>query len=140
MKRTVSKYLQARLDRKLPIETPADPTPAAPTPAAPAAPAAAAELVASSVPGVLVAAPAADSSPVLLVFKNSSNLRSAQLDVASGIVEVEFANGTRYRFANFTSELMDGWKAAQSAGGWFHQHVKRNPDLYPVVGGMTVER
>lgn len=69
---------------------------------------------------------------VELEFK-SSNVRKAVFDGSTGIVEVTFKDGAARRYLNFTDELMDAWRAAKSAGSWFHEHVKSQPDLHPIV-------
>lgn len=82
--------------------------------------------------------PAADPEPapaaplLRLEFKNSSNLRHAELG-ADGVVTVHFANGTTYGYASFTPELMLEWEHADSAGRWFHNNVRSKPDKHPVV-------
>lgn len=78
-------------------------------------------------------APTEPHDPHALAFKDSSNIRSARLDPASGVVEVHFANGTSYRYAHFTAELLKEWGEAKSAGQWFHVNVKSRPDEHPVV-------
>jgi hypothetical protein len=71
-------------------------------------------------------------APVTLTF-SSSNIKGAELDVATGIVTVAFKNDTTYRYANFTAELMAEWGAAASAGSWFHQKVRMRAAAHPVV-------
>jgi hypothetical protein len=66
---------------------------------------------------------------------NSTNIRGAELDVASGVLEVEFTNGKRYRYGNFTRELLDAWRGAESAGKWFNTNVKAQPDKHPLLTG-----
>jgi hypothetical protein len=63
----------------------------------------------------------------------SSNIQGAKLDAATGIVTVSFTNGSTYRFANFTAELMKAWQAAKSAGQWFHHNVRTRATAHPVV-------
>jgi hypothetical protein len=63
----------------------------------------------------------------------SSNIREAELEVATGVLTVTFANGGRYRYGNFTPLLMTAWQEAKSAGGWFHHVVKMKPSAHPVI-------
>jgi hypothetical protein len=77
------------------------------------------------------APPAVD--PNLLVFKESSNIRQARFDAKTGVVEVQFQAGPPYRYQNFTAALMEDWRAARSAGGWFHANVKNHPEVYPLL-------
>lgn len=83
----------------------------------------------------LEAAPAPEAElAIRLEFAKSSNIRSATLD-AAGVVAVEFRDGSIYRYANFTLELMTEWEAAKSAGSWFHNNVRTKPDRHPVLEG-----
>lgn len=66
-------------------------------------------------------------------FKESSNIRAAKLDRATGVLSVAFANGSVYRFAGVTAEQMVAWQSAKSAGGWFHHNIKSQPAKHPVV-------
>ncbi len=77
-------------------------------------------------------APVAD--PNLLIFKESSNVRSARFDEATGIVTVTFANERTYRYSGFTAALMREWSEAKSHGGWFHANVRQHPEAHPVIG------
>lgn len=77
------------------------------------------------------------SEPVVsLVFKASSNIQRADLDAATCIVAVSFANGSTYRYRNFTSDLMAAWRDAKSAGSWFHANVRSKPDAHPIVADV----
>lgn len=91
----------------------------------------------SDTPTEPTTAPAAQ--PMLVEFTNSSNLRSASLDLATGIVTVEFIKSDAYRYANFTAALMIEWQGAKSPGSWFHQHVRSKPDRHPIVAAPTAE-
>lgn len=85
--------------------------------------------------------PTADATPTFPIVTtfSSSNIVSAELG-ADGIVAVTFKDGKAYRYANFTPALMDEWKAAKSAGNWFHQNVRTKPDRHPVVESPAVEK
>lgn len=72
--------------------------------------------------------------PTALEFKGSSNVRTARLDQATGIVTVSFANESSYRYGSFTIETMREWAEAKSAGTWFHQHVRQHPEKHPQIG------
>lgn len=63
----------------------------------------------------------------------SSNIAGAELDTTTGILSVSFGNGSTYRYRNFTAELMAAWKAAKSAGSWFHHNVKTRAAAHPVI-------
>jgi hypothetical protein len=65
-------------------------------------------------------------------FAKSSNIRAASLG-ADGVLTVEFKDGARYRYGNFTVDLLAEWEGADSAGRWFHQHVRTKPDRHPVL-------
>lgn len=67
------------------------------------------------------------------VFKGSANVAAAVLDVESGIVEVAFTSGVKYRFANFTRELIEQWGLAVSAGRWFNVNVAKQSTKHPPV-------
>lgn len=75
-------------------------------------------------------------SAIVIEF-TSSNIRRAMLDPGTSIVTVAFANGTTYRYGNFTPELMAAWKDAKSAGAWFHQQVRSRPKQHPVVPAIA---
>lgn len=66
-------------------------------------------------------------------FETSSNIQSATLDERSGVLDVTFANGKTYRFANFTLDLLKQFEAAPSPGKWFADTVKKRPDAHPQV-------
>jgi hypothetical protein len=65
-------------------------------------------------------------------FKNSSNIKSAQLH-EDGVCFVSFSNGQTYGYSHFTEQMFDDWQAAKSPGGWFHANVRAKPDAHPVV-------
>jgi len=67
------------------------------------------------------------------VFKGSSNVMKATLDLDTKMVDVAFFGGARYRYANFTRELLDQWKIAVSAGAWLNDNVKKCADKHPLV-------
>lgn len=70
--------------------------------------------------------------PNRIDFVGSSNLTSAELE-PGGTCVVEFANGSRYRYAGFVPTMIAAWRAAPSAGSWFHRNVKLQPKLHPLV-------
>ena len=77
-------------------------------------------------------APAMPRRVVRHVFVGSDNVALAELDLDSGVVLVQFTSGARYRYANFSTALLDQWKTAVSAGKWFAANVRTNAD-HPVV-------
>lgn len=70
-------------------------------------------------------------APLVAAFTGSSNVTRAELDVTTGIVTVRFKNGPSYRYGNFTPALLEEWRAAPSAGRWFHGNVKSKPAQHP---------
>ena len=92
----------------------------------------------SEAPPAAAKEPEIVANPNAIVFHDSSNVRGATLDPATGVVEVTFANGTSYKYQNFTAELMTEWSSSNSAGKWFHARVKSHPELYPLVGSAPV--
>lgn len=73
------------------------------------------------------------ADPNRLTFNDSSNVIGATFDPKTGAVDVEFKDKRRYRYANFTPELLAEWKSAPSAGKWFSQRLKADPKSFPVV-------
>jgi hypothetical protein len=67
-------------------------------------------------------------------FAKSSNVRAAELG-ADGVLTVEFSDGKKYQFGNFTRELFEEWQKAPSAGSWFHHNVRKKPERHPVLKG-----
>lgn len=78
-----------------------------------------------------------DPNPYKLTFTGSTNVRSAEFDPASSNVVVEFQNGSKYTYKNFTPGLLEEWRGAKSPGGWFNTSIKSHPDKYPQVGEGT---
>lgn len=83
-------------------------------------------------PAVPPPPPTTKAGKQVLAF-TSSNVKRAELEPATGVVTVTFANGSTYRYANFNAELMAEWDAAKSAGSWFHNRVKMRPEEHPLV-------
>lgn len=54
----------------------------------------------------------------------SSNLKSAGYDEKERVLEVEFTNGTRYRYTDVPPAVYAGLLQAGSAGTYFHQNVR----------------
>lgn len=75
----------------------------------------------------------ADPNFIDFAAKGSSALRSARFDPATGIVDVLFANGKTYRYANLTPDLMKEWGENKSGGHWFHNRIRQQPSLFPQV-------
>jgi hypothetical protein len=55
---------------------------------------------------------------------DSTSLRSVGYDAASLTLEVEFRNGSVYRYANVPSELWARLRRAESMGRFFQDHVR----------------
>lgn len=87
------------------------------------------EPVASAEPAAPLPEPA---NRIRHVFQGSANVLHATLDLETKDVDVVFANGTRYRFGNFSEELLGEWKLAVSAGKWFNDRLKSKPREHPV--------
>ena len=64
----------------------------------------------------------------------SSNVRAATL-FADGVLVVDFKDGGKYSYGNFTPALFAEWQAAKSAGSWFHHNVRTKLDRHPVLKG-----
>lgn len=62
---------------------------------------------------------------------DSSNIRACCLDEGTGLLEVAFHNGVRWRYRNVTKRELDEWSRAPSAGSWFARVIKGNPHRYP---------
>ena len=55
---------------------------------------------------------------------DSSSLRSVGYDAATLTLEVEFRNGSVYRYANVRAELWATFRRAESKGKFFQDHVR----------------
>ena len=55
---------------------------------------------------------------------DSSSLRSVGYDAATLILEVEFRNGSVYRYLNVPTELWASFRRAPSLGKFFQDHVR----------------
>jgi hypothetical protein len=55
---------------------------------------------------------------------DSSSLRSIGYDAPSLTLEVEFRNGTVYRYVNVPTKLWASFRAAPSKGRFFQDHVR----------------
>lgn len=133
MARTPSKYELAwrgrakHPDVPAPVETPSAEVAAA----ADVQPDAAAE---TQLEVELDAAPSPLPAPDVIVLEfSSSNIAGASLDLATGRLTVTFRSGPPYCYANVTREQMDAWKAAPSAGSWFHHNIRQRTAAHPVV-------
>lgn len=73
-------------------------------------------------------------------FSSSSNVLEARFDAATGEVEVDFKNGSSYKYGNFSREKMAEWQGAKSAGGWFDANVKKKPEAHPMIGARRPPR
>jgi len=62
---------------------------------------------------------------------DSSNVRSCCLDEGTGLLEVSFHNGARWRYRGVTMRELDAWCRAPSAGSFFARVIKGNPHRYP---------
>jgi hypothetical protein len=58
------------------------------------------------------------------VVVDSSSLRSIGYDAATLILEVEFRNGSVYRYGNVPSELWARFRHAESLGKFFQEYVR----------------
>jgi hypothetical protein len=71
-------------------------------------------------------------------FEGSSNVKSAELK-EDGSCVVTFANGSGYAYKGMTEALMEDWKAAPSAGKWFHHKIRSKPAEFPPIGEIPAE-
>jgi hypothetical protein len=55
---------------------------------------------------------------------DSSSLRSIGYDAATQVLEVEFRNGSVYRYVNVPTELWASFRRAPSLGKFFQDHVR----------------
>ena len=55
---------------------------------------------------------------------DSSSLRSVGYDAATLTLEVEFRNGSVYRYVNVPTELWASFRRAPSMGKFFQEHVR----------------
>jgi hypothetical protein len=63
----------------------------------------------------------------------SSSLRSIGYDAATSTLEVEFRNGSVYRYANVPTELWARFRRAPSTGKFFQDHVRDQFDTMRVA-------
>lgn len=91
------------------------------------------EEAAAVAPVETASTPVASSPPLVATFTGSGNVVRAELDTATGIVTVTFKSGGPYRYGNFTPELLEEWRAAPSAGRWFHINVRSKPAQHPLI-------
>ena len=122
---TVRAASEATTDRS----SPTPPVPEAPLRVDPSPPAD----VVEPDPAAASSAPALVEPVGLTVLFSSSNIHGAAFDAVTGVLEVEFTNGKRYRYGNFTAELLEAWRAADSAGKWFTANVKQQPAKHPPI-------
>ena len=61
----------------------------------------------------------------------SSDLKSVGHDSAHNILEIEFQDGSIYRYANVSLELYTGLMSARSHGQYFSEKIKKFPNRYP---------
>jgi hypothetical protein len=88
-------------------------------------------------PAPLPAAPAglamsATANGHRVEFPKSSNIQSAEVD-NHGVLTVAFQGGQRYRYSNFSVELLREWSEAKSAGAWFTKNIRNRSDRHPVI-------
>lgn len=76
-----------------------------------------------------------------ITFPKSSNITGAELDTETGVLSVTFKGAKQYSYEGFDEKLLDDWKAAKSAGGWFYHNVKTNPERFPLrsLSGEAVD-
>lgn len=56
-------------------------------------------------------------------FMGSSNIDSIEHDEAGKLI-VRFHNGTAYEYPNVSTDLVNRWKSAPSAGKFFHANIR----------------
>lgn len=61
----------------------------------------------------------------------SSNLVSASYDPSGSTMDIEFRGGRVYRYRNVPQRLFELLVEAPSAGSFFAQYVKANPEMFP---------
>jgi hypothetical protein len=55
----------------------------------------------------------------------SSNLEAESYDAANQELVIRFKNGTAYKYFNVSPDLYREFKEADSAGSFFHLHIRR---------------
>lgn len=56
----------------------------------------------------------------------SSNIQDAGYDADSGVLEVTFKNGRRYRYVGVSSTLYENFMNAPSKGSFFAREIRPN--------------
>ena len=59
----------------------------------------------------------------------SSNIAAVGYDEDAGTLHVQFRNGGHYAYPDAGKEHFNSMLKADSAGGYFHQHFRNNPDI-----------
>lgn len=57
-------------------------------------------------------------------FVHSTNLMAASYDTETQRLEIEFRDGSRYRYTTVPAETWAGLTRAPSAGSYFHRVIK----------------
>jgi hypothetical protein len=70
---------------------------------------------------------------------NSSILSSVEYHAAQSALEVEFRDGSRYRFLDVPANCLPRLLASDSKGGYFNQHV-RNRFRFQRISGSRLRR
>ena len=65
---------------------------------------------------------------------SSSNLASVGYEAASAVLEVEFNNGSVYRYSGVPEHVYKGLMDAASKGGFFDRHVKKAGYSFERIG------
>jgi hypothetical protein len=70
----------------------------------------------------------------------SSMLASVEYHAAQSALEVEFRDGSRYRFLDVPADCLPHLLASDSKGGYFNQHVRNQFRFQRISGSRRPER
>jgi hypothetical protein len=65
-------------------------------------------------------------------IEKSSNIADAGFDADSGVLEVTFKSGKRYRYTGVNAQLFDDFMAADSKGSFLAREIRPNYEGVPV--------
>lgn len=57
---------------------------------------------------------------------SSTNIKSVGYELKANLLEIEFLDGSVYRYSNVPEEVYKGLMLARSIGSFFSQHIKSN--------------
>jgi hypothetical protein len=74
--------------------------------------------------------------PEMVETPNSSNIYAVGHDADTNTLHVTFRNASdkpsnTFTYSKVTPEQHQDMMSADSAGSWFHEHIKKHPDKHP---------